>query len=224
MKSELSQLLQRNDVWRANQWQAELKSYPSGFARLDQELAGGGWPQTGVCQLICAEPGQGELQLLLPLIKRLSQDNQWLVWLSPPAIPYPPALAAAGVDLAQQLWLQPEDHKQALWALEQSVSSGACRMALAWLDHLSLSQARRLQLVAEKGNCLLFLFVAQAHECDSHPVQLKLELARQLQGTQVRIIKRRGGWPSAPFVLDLGDSELGIVAEKSSGEVIRGPW
>ncbi|GLS84498.1 translesion DNA synthesis-associated protein ImuA [Paraferrimonas haliotis] len=224
MKSDLSELLERHDVWRANQWQTQQDSYPTGFSELDKQLAGGGWPQVGVCQMICEQPGQGELQLFMPLLRHMASLSQWVVWLSPPAIPYAPSLAGSGVDLAQQLLLEPEDHKQALWALEQSVSSGACRLVFAWLTQLSVAQARRLQLAAEKGQCLLVLFSSGTSEHDNHPVQLKIAIKRLLQGSEIRIVKRRGGWPSAAFRLELGDSQWGMVKPEQQGQVIQGPW
>jgi hypothetical protein len=63
--------------------------------------------------------GSGELALFMPLLARLSRPGGerqgWIAWISPPFLPYAPALAAAGVDLARVCcWCAPGMMRNAL--------------------------------------------------------------------------------------------------------------
>ena len=63
----LADVLSRSDVWRGDSLaRAALPGVPSGFAALDAELPGGGWPRGGLVELLPARQGIGELSLLMP--------------------------------------------------------------------------------------------------------------------------------------------------------------
>ena len=56
-------------LWRANQLGgARAVVSPSGFALLDAQLPGGGWPHGALTELLLAQPGIGELRLLAPAL------------------------------------------------------------------------------------------------------------------------------------------------------------
>ena len=114
----LEEILQRHPVWRGAALSSALPAVPSGFAELDRELPGGGWPAGALSEILCRQEGIGELQLLLPALARLSWAGRRVVWLAPPHLPYAPALAAAGVDLARLAVVRAPGWN-ALWAAEQ---------------------------------------------------------------------------------------------------------
>src|SRR5919204_6127679 len=104
----LDQLLQRNVLWRGGALGVALDALPTGFAALDAELPGRGWPRQGLTEFLTNEEGIGELALLLPVVARLTREGKRALWLAPPHEPYAPALAAAGVDLVNLLIVRPE--------------------------------------------------------------------------------------------------------------------
>jgi protein ImuA len=60
-------------VWRASQLGAGAQATsPSGFAALDAELPGGGWPHGVLTELLLPQPGIGELRLLAPVLAAVS--------------------------------------------------------------------------------------------------------------------------------------------------------
>jgi len=103
----------------------------SGHPVLDARLPGGGWPASGLCEVLHAAPGVGELALVWPALARLSQRDRPIVLVAPPYRPHAPAWAAAGLDLAQ-LQIIHAAPKQALWAAEQCLRSAACAAVLCW--------------------------------------------------------------------------------------------
>src|SRR3954464_1568163 len=92
----LDQLLQRNVLWRGGSLGASLDAVASGFACLDEQLPGGGWPRAGLSELLADAEGIGELALVLPALARLTGAGKRVIWVGPPHVPYAPALAAAG--------------------------------------------------------------------------------------------------------------------------------
>ncbi len=208
-KDKLAGLLHHPQLWRAGQLEYAPDTLSSGYAALDEHLAGGGWPRNGLAELLIATAGVGELRLLVPLIRALSRDEtRWVAWINPPFVPYAPALTACGVDVRKILLIHPRTHQQALWALERATRSGTCSLALAWLEErqLQLKDTRRLQLAARQGGTLTCLFRPREAAATNSMAELRLEVSPD--GTAhdaivVHIRKRRGGWPVSGIRLEL---------------------
>lgn len=194
MNSKLEKLLQGHPgLWRGRDAVGNSAAgIKTGFAELDARLPGGGWPANALVEIVTAQWGIGELRLLLPAMARLSREQYWIVWITPPYIPFTPALTQADVDLSRVLVLTPEDSdKDILWSMEKVLRAAACGMALAWPKRLSNCTLRRLQLAAEAGHSLGVLF--RPVEADTSPAALRIHLAPKDGALRVRILKARGG-------------------------------
>ena len=177
MNANLDLLLQYPGIWRGDQLaQTGVDALPTGFAELDEQLPGGGWPRGALTEILLEREGIGELRLLLPALAHASQQSGWLAWVAPPHLPYAPALAAAGVKLKQLLVAKPQSSADAWWTAEQALRSGACSAVLAWLSTPDERRMRRLQLGAESGRAwgVLFRSATAAHE--RSPATLRLRL------------------------------------------------
>ncbi|HUX90592.1 MAG TPA: translesion DNA synthesis-associated protein ImuA [Gallionellaceae bacterium] len=204
MNASLHSLLQHPGIWRGDQLaQTSEGTLPTGFAELDELLPGGGWPCGALTEILLEREGIGELQLLLPALARVSEQNGWLAWVAPPHIPYAPALAAAGVRLHQLLVAKPESAADAWWTAEQALRSGACSAVLAWLKTHDERRMRRLQLGAESGRAWGILFRSASAAQERSTAALRLRLQATPHGLAVHILKRRGGQVSKPVLLDL---------------------
>jgi cell division inhibitor SulA/protein ImuA len=176
---------------------------PSGFAALDRCLPGGGWPQGALTELIVHTQGIGELALLMPACAQLTQAGRSLIFVAPAHVPYAPALAAAGLDLAQLLWIKAEGRKDKLWALEQSLRSRRCGAALAWIEECDDRSLRRLQLGCEQSGACAFLFLTEGSAHNASPATLRLKLsACDDERLAVQILKRRGSLVTTPIFID----------------------
>ena len=203
MHASIESLLQHPGIWRGDRLsQTELNTIPTGFAGLDRELPGGGWPRGALTEILLEREGVGELRLLLPALARLSGQGGWLAWVAPPYVPYAPALVAAGIRLEHLLVAQAQSASDSWWATEQALRSGSCSTVLAWLASPDERRMRRLQLAAETGNALGILFrSAQAAQVRS-PAALRLKLQAGKSGLAVHILKRRGGYLGKPVMID----------------------
>ena len=193
-------LLDHPALWRGSDLaRTRFAGVASGSTELDAELPGGGWPVGALTEILPAHEGIGELRLLGPALAMISAQGQYLVWVAPPYAPYAPALVAAGINMARLLIVRTSNERDTLWATEQALASNACGAVLAWLPATRASQAarypelRRLQLAAERGQALAFLFRPPECERESSPAALRIAMGTADGGVAVRIFKRRGG-------------------------------
>lgn len=175
--------------------------WPTGFARLDAELPDHGWPRGTIIELLGGSPGIGELRLLQPMLGN-TPARRWVGWIAPPMLPYPPALAEAGIPLSRMLMVDTRDSASSLWACRQALASKACHAVLAWLPHIDTAGLRRLQLAAETAGTPLFLFRPGQAARQASPAGLRLQLEASAGSLLVRILKRRGPPSATPLRID----------------------
>jgi hypothetical protein len=201
----LAALLRQPGIWRGNALgEVSTPSLGTGFASLDAELPGGGWPTSVLTEILPAHQGIGELRLLGPALARLTAGNQCIAWIAPPFLPYPPALLAAGIALPRLVVVRTCSDKDTLWATEQALAANACGAVLAWPGAVRYQELRRLQLAAEAGQALAILFRPTSAAAQSSPAALRIALATASGGLAVHIIKRRGAPASQPVLLASG--------------------
>jgi protein ImuA len=213
-------------LWRA--WQmgraagagAAQGAVPSGYAELDLQLPGGGWPARTLTELLLPQAGVGEMRLLAPALAALQGQGRGLMWFDPPAEPCAWALGELGVNVKQLVlvrsrqMLKPQACQRVgtvtpaadvLWALEHALKSGHLGAALAWLPaRLPADALRRLQLAAQAHDGPVFLFRGEAERARPSPAPLRLLLnSAGPDALQVRLLKRRGPPPQQPLWLEL---------------------
>ena len=188
-------------VWRAGENRISWSIHPTGFEALDRHLPGGGWPATGLTEILMEHYGIGELSLLMPALARLGQDGSagCTVWIAPPFIPYAPALHGQGIDLDRILIVRDHTnawgHQDVLWAMEQALRFGSCAAVLAWTRSVDQIPLRRLQLAAEAGRCWAVLFRPLNASRQRSPAVLRMRLTAVGEQTRIEILKCRGGSP-----------------------------
>jgi hypothetical protein len=173
--------------------QARPTAQPTGFANFDALLPGGGWPVGAITELMPETQGIGELSLLLPALAKLSRAGRYLVWIAPPCLPYPPALAQHGLVLNRVVLVQARDTASVLWAAEQALRCPAIGAVLAWPAALDDRRVRRLQLAAETGGSCGLLYRPPSAALQPSPAALRLRLKALNAGLHVEIQKARGG-------------------------------
>lgn len=199
-------------LWRATDLPADDTTavLDSGFAALNAELPGAGWPQGQLIELLVDTPGLGELSLLTPALATMSAARRACVWVlpvqdskraaqgtAPAALPYAPALQAAGIDPAYCMFVQPAAARESWWALEQALRAGHLGAVIGWLPDTSAGEAdfralRRLHLLAAQHRALTVVLRSTRHVNAPSPAALRLQLAQQDGRLQVQVLKRRG--------------------------------
>ena len=225
--TELLSLLQTASgvpLWRADELPVDDAGgsiLPSGFAELDHELPGGGWPQGQLIELLTDDAGIGELSLLAPA---LAQSRRCTVWVLPvdaaramsrpsepqganASMPYAPALATAGLDLARTIFVKPATPRESLWAVEQSLRARHLGAVVGWLPHTSgdgdFRALRRLHLLAQTHQAMAFVLRSVRQAQAPSPAVLRLQLASDGAQLAITLLKRRGRPLLEPIVLKL---------------------
>jgi len=197
----LEDILQGHRVWLGGVPQPAVPAIATGYPVLDSALPGGGWPRGVLTEILGGVQGIGELQLVLPALAALTWSGKRVVWLAPPHLPYAPALAAAGVDLAQLVVVRAPGRRDALWAAEQVLRAGCCHALLGWFRHAGYDELRRLAVAAEASPAWVALYRPREAAAESSPAALRLLLEPDRDALAVRILKRRGAPAAAPFFL-----------------------
>jgi protein ImuA len=215
----------------------------TGFARLDAELPGGGWPRGVLSELLLAHPGVGEIRLLAPSLVATQRVGRLVMLFDPPAALAAAALAALGIVVDELLVVETRARgartsvlaslgggapglgaarhadrgSDSLWALEQALKSGHVGAIVAWLPpRLRAERLRRLQLAAHRHDGAVFAIRETA--AASRPTAAPLRVSLHAGGgdrLQLRILKRRGPPLESPLELEL-PSVLSAAARRRS--------
>lgn len=224
------------EVWQADQLGAAVDEAASvcstGFAALDAELPGGGWPLGALVELLQTQPGLHEWQLLLPALSRLTSIKPVLLVGAPHTRwqPFGPGLAARGLAASRLLWVDSVDTAGLLWAAEQGLRCADLAAVLAWLPQdrrVAMPALRRLHLAAQTHGQALFVLRPAATAQEASPAPLRLLLEQALEESpadmamRMRILKRRG--PPLAQVLALPSHSMAISALLAASRARRAP-
>lgn len=224
MNELINTLMQDARVWQGDRHtRTRQPAEPTGYPVLDNQLGGLGWPRGALSECLLDAPGIGELQLVLPLMQRLTCAGRTVFWLNPPHTPYAPALAQEEVDLNQVVMIHTDNDNDLLWTLENCLRSPVTGLVLAWPRRLAARDIRRLQLAAEAGSNVCVLFRSRKLARQSSPAALRLELeAGKHQDLQINVLKRRGSWPGQRCTLAMSQRTHVPLPEPS--RIVQGPW
>ncbi len=229
----LAEVLARPDIWRGDTLAtAPRPGVSTGFAALDAELPGGGWPRGTVVELMSRHSGIGEIALLMPALAAQFSGNRneisggsngWIICIAPPLLPFAPGWTSGYGNGAHSIALQRlmvirAHGDDAAWACARALDTEGVGALLAWLPNSRAATIRRLQLLAERSEALVFVFrpCACATQSSPSPLRLMLEASGCFYGVSsaptgtststalaVHLIKRRGAGRTAPLYLNL---------------------
>jgi protein ImuA len=182
---------------------------PTGFAALDAQLPGGGWPRRVLTELLLPHAGIGEVRLLAGTLGAIQQAGRLVMLFDPPHPLSAWALTQLGIDTAQLLVVNTRckviPGSDSLWALEQALKSGHVGAIVGWLPpRLRAERLRRLQLSAQAHDGPAFVFRELAAQ--QRPTAAPLRLALRAGGAdtlELRLLKRRGPPLPTPLRLEL---------------------
>jgi len=213
-----------SQVWRAESLaHAEGVTEPSGFASLDAELPGGGWPVGAMTEILHDGPETFAWPLLLPALGRaVAARGRPVALIGAPWLPFSPSLAAQGVPPEALLWVRSDASAARLWACEQALRCADVAAVLAWLPQARVSELRRLQLAAAQYDSLLWVFRPSAQAGQASPARLRLRVEAGGGGDEdsadmlaVHLLKRRGPPLDVPIAVAARPPRLAAVLAAS---------
>lgn len=175
---------------------------PTGWAQLDRELPGGGWPCQSIVEVLTPQPAVVEWRLLTPALRHVTAQEKQIVVVAPPRQPYLPGLRQEGLDERSFVWIEARTPAERLWVTEQLVKANACGAVVAWLPQTRPEQIRRLQVCAQSHDGLVFLCRPEVvrHESSAAPLRVHASFALDWE-LRLSILKRRGPTRDEPIFL-----------------------
>jgi hypothetical protein len=144
--------------------------------------------------------GIGELSITLPAIQTVCAVDRSVCFIQTPYTPYAPALVRSGLPLEQVLWIRANDDRDARWAAEELLRESKTGAVLLWSSTHDDRALRRLQLAAESGRSLAFLYRTAEALRHTSPAALRLALRPQGDEVEVSIVKVRGGHAGSAMI------------------------
>lgn len=181
-------------LWRGDQLGSSVTAVvPSGFAALDAELPGAGWPCHSLTEILQPQPTVAEWRLLAPAMRQVVARGGNVVVVGPPKSPHLPGLRYLGLDERQFVWIQAEAPAERLWVTEQLIRTNAAGLLVSWLPQARQEQIRRLQVGAQacEGPVFLCRPAAAAHEPSAAPLRVQLSFGIDWE-LHVHLLKRKG--------------------------------
>lgn len=210
------------EVWCADQLaRADAPTLSTGYAPLDAQLPGGGWPLGGMVEVLQTFAAQHVWQLLLPgLVQAARRQPGPVVLVGAPCAPFGPGLRAQGFAAKRLLWVQAEQAAGRLWAAEQALRCADVAAVLAWLPQARSTDLRRLHMASQQHGRLLFVFRSLHAQHDASPASLRLWV-EGVDALRVHILKRRGPPLEAPIALPAHPARLAaLLAARRKGAVV----
>ncbi len=180
---------------------ATLQVTSAGCTELDALLPHGGYAPGSVVEYLRTAPACGACTLVWAAASAAMQTTKgFLVVVDTLQHIYPPALASQGIDLAKVVFVRPQSHADALWAVDQALRTQAVAAVVSELELFDDRAARRLQLAAEhgQGRALVLRSSAALRKPSWAEIQwlVKPELSQATTGRrkiQVQLARARGG-------------------------------
>lgn len=203
-------------------------SLSSGFPTLDHSLPQAGWPVGALTEILVPRVGHGELNLLGPLLARLTKAGRTVALLVPPYLSYAPALIQHGVALECVKLVRTARPLDGLDPLEPALLAGEFGALVAILPPdqaaaQSESTVRRLYMAARLAGCPAFLFHTCSTPATTSASQLRL-LADMSQPGQIRLQRiaptTEGG--ASAVTLDIGQQTARAGFKRMAGLAVAG--
>jgi protein ImuA len=210
-------------LWRGHELgRAVAEVQATGFAALDRELPGGGWPCRSLTELLQPQPGALEWRLLGPALRAQAAAGRSTVLVAPPWRPHLPGLRQVGLDERHLVWVQAGTVAERLWCTEQLIKANAFGALVAWLPQARPEQVRRLQVCALASDGLVFLCrpAAAQHESSAAPLRV-LARPRPDWMLELQVLKRRGPALDQPLQLHAVPGSLQAVLTRRTEQPSR---
>jgi len=216
------------------------RSLATGLEALDGLLPGGALARGAIHEALFA-PEHGmpiTFALLLARSKIQNPKSQTqsspIFWLDSQHLLYPPALVAAGIDLDRLYLLHPHKAEDRIWAIAECLRCPGMGAVIADVGRLSLIEARRLQLSAEKGGGIGVLLRPAGSVSSIYAAATRWLVApsrgdRTVQRWRIQLIHGQGGCVGQGVILEVYREEHHVravapVADRPAAEAETARW
>jgi protein ImuA len=130
-----------------------------GLGPLEDAFPNGVFPTGSIHEMLCPAPEQAAATagLMAGILGTLMQQGGACLWISTSRKLFPPALITFNVQPHQVIFIDVQQEKDALWAMEEGLKCEGVAAVIAEIREISFAQSRRLQLAVESSKVTGFL-------------------------------------------------------------------
>jgi protein ImuA len=130
-----------------------------GLGPLEAAFPNGVFPTGTIHEMLCPAPEQAAATagLMGGVLASLMQNGGTCLWISTSRKLFPPALITFNVQPHQVIFIDVQQEKDALWAMEEGLKCEGVAAVIAEIREISFAQSRRLQLAVESSKVTGFL-------------------------------------------------------------------
>jgi cell division inhibitor SulA len=165
---------------------------PTGIDGLDELLPCGGWPKSGLVEIILPDEYTDVTPLIMPALVRLSRQGRWIAMVTPPCQTRTRLFTDTDLDTVRVLQVNPHPGRSALWTAESLLQSGNCGVVLAWPNCNTELMDKRLQNAAANGRALAILVRYASLSTSPSGVDVRLKLEVDAAGSAVYLVDNQG--------------------------------
>ncbi|MCK5382757.1 MAG: DNA lesion error-prone repair protein ImuA [Gammaproteobacteria bacterium] len=180
------------NAWERKAASATSLVVPAGVDGLDELLPCGGWPKSGLVEIIVPGDYVDFMSLLMPALARFSRQGRWIAMVAPPCQARARLFTDTGVDPVKVLQVNPHPGRSALWTAESMLQSGNCSVVLAWPNCNTELMDKRLQNAAASGKALAILVRYEGLSMQPSAVDVRLKLETCADGSAVYLVDSQG--------------------------------
>ena len=186
-------------VWSGREHHKRCKQQviSSGIAQLDNWLPHGGWQKGSIVECLLPVNGFGEMELLLPLMSRLSREHS-MALIGMPWEPHALGWLQRGVALERLCFVATQKDSDAMRVVEQALECRCFSLVVAWVGgSINNSQWQRMRqsLQGQSGMLWLMRPYERRQELSAADCRLGLTPDHGVQGLCIHPLRFRGKVP-----------------------------
>jgi len=131
----------------------------TGLGLIERSFPNNTFPLGAIHEFIChdAEAVAASAGFIAGIVAKLMQHNGTAIWIGSPVIVFPVSLKSFGIDPDKIIFVNPQNEKQVLWAMEESLKCNGLTTVIGEIPELSFTVSRRFQLAVEQSGVTGFV-------------------------------------------------------------------
>ena len=110
-------------------------------------------PKANVTEIIIAKGKADSVQMVLPMLTHLSQENRWLAWIDPPIqLLKQWKSKSKELNIGDIMVVRSTPHQTALELTKKALTAGTCHAVIVWTEQLGEDEFQKLEQASAAGN------------------------------------------------------------------------
>lgn len=108
--------------------------------------------QANVTEIIIAREKADSVQMILPMLNHLNQEERWLAWIDPPMELLKKWKDQTPLQTSEIMIIRSDEKSDALSLTKKALKAGTCHAVIVWTEQLSNRDFEELELASAQGN------------------------------------------------------------------------